>query len=395
MFAGLRPPEPDAIVRLMQMFREDPRPDRLDLGVGVYRDAEGRTPVMRAVTEAERRILARQETKTYTSLTGEPAFLAAVEQLVFAGAIPSDRLAMAATTGGTGALRQIMELVRMVAPGATLHLPRPTWANHAPIARAVGLRMAEYRYLDAATGGLDRAGMLADLDRVAAGDVVLLHGACHNPTGVDPEPGDWAEIGAVLARRRAVPLIDLAYLGLGEGLDADAGGLRHLCARLPEALVAVSGSKSFGLYRERVGVAMAVTEGPGPRAAVAAALAGLNRQAFAFPPDHGARVVTEILTDPALRRDLEAELAGMRARIGETRTALVRALARETGSDRFGFLGSQKGMFALLPLTPEQLLRLREEHAIYIVGDGRANVAGLPPGAIDRFAAALGAVLRG
>ena len=395
IFSALRPPEPDAIVRLMQLYRDDPRPNRIDLGVGVYRDAMGRTPVMRAVTTAETRMLARQDTKTYTSLAGDPAFLEAMERLLLAGSVPSDRLASVATPGGTGALRQILELVRMVNPQACVHLPRPSWANHAPLVRGVGLRLAEYSYFDPETGGLDRDGMMADLGRVATGDVVVLHGACHNPTGVDPDPSDWAEIAALLSRAGAVPLIDVAYLGLGEGLDADAGGMRHLCARMPEVLVAASGSKSFGLYRERVGLAMAVTSGPEARGRVAATLAWLNRQNFAFPPDHGARVVTEILGNPELRHDWQTELAEMRTRIASTRSALVRALSRETGTDRFGCLAAQKGMFSLLPLSPEAVQRLREAHAIYMVADGRANLAGLLPGQIDRCAAAVAQVLAG
>ena len=394
MFNRFQPPEPDAIIRLMQQFRDDPRPDKVDLGVGVYRDAQGHTPVMRAVKDAEARLLDTQDTKTYVALAGDAGFLAAMRRLVLGGAVADDRIGAAATPGGTGAVRQILDLVRMAAPGVTVHLPDPTWPNHPAIVETVGLRQRTYRYYDAATGSVDVAGMLSDLDRVAAGDIVLLHACCHNPTGADLSLRDWAEVASVLERRGAVPFVDIAYQGFGEGLDADAAGLRHLAARLPEVLVAASGSKTFGVYRDRVGVAMAICADPGAAARAGATLAWLNRQSFAFPPDHGARVVTMVLNDPALRGAWAAELETMRQRIGANRVLLSRLLTDRLGTDRFGFLAGHRGMFSRLGLTPDEVTRLRAEFGIYLVGDGRANLAGLTEPTARRVAEAIGQVVQ-
>lgn len=395
MFAALSPPEPDPIIRLMQAFAADPRPDRIDLGVGVYRDAAGRTPVMRAVAAAEARILAEQETKGYLGLAGDPAFLAAMRGLLLGGAVPDGRVAGVATPGGSGAIRQALELVRLAAPGAALWVSRPSWPNHAAIGAALGMEVRAFRYLDAVSGAVDAAGMRADLSAAAAGDVVVLQACCHNPSGADPDLADWADLAALMAQRGLVPLLDMAYQGFGEGVEADAGALRHIAARLPEVLVAASGSKTFGLYRERVGVALAICAEAGATVRVQAALAALNRRNFAFPPDHGARVVTTILGDPLLRADWEAELDTMRARVAANRAALAAALARATGAPRFDFLVRHRGMFSLMGLAPEQVRRLREAHAIYLVEDGRINLAGLVPDTIPRIAAAVADVVGG
>ncbi|PQO24651.1 aromatic amino acid aminotransferase [Rhodobacteraceae bacterium WD3A24] len=389
MFDHITAPDPDPIIRIMGLYLDDTRSDKVDLGVGVYRDAHGRTPVMRAVKAAEARILETQESKGYTALAGDPAFRAGMAGLLLGGAVSEDRLACAGAPGGTGAIRQLLELVARANPDATIHVPAPTWPNHPAIIAAVGLKMAEYRYFDTATGGVDMDGMLADLGRAARGDVVVLHGCCHNPTGADPTPQDWAAIAAVLEQTGAVPFIDMAYQGLGDGPDEDAGGLRHLAARLPELLVAASGSKNFGLYRERVGLAMAICSDPARRDAVAGTMAWLNRQNFAFPPDHGARVVSTILDDTQLRGAWLDELAEMRARLQSNRRALAEALRAETGSDRFGFLAGHRGMFSLLGAGPEAVRRLRDAHAVYLVDDGRLNVAGLGPGNIARVARAI------
>jgi aromatic-amino-acid transaminase len=297
-----------------------------------------------------------------------------------------------ATPGGTGAVRQAVDLIGMTAPSACIHVSAPTWPNHLSILQATGRPHRAYRYLDAATGGLDRAGMMDDLTQAQPGDAVLLHGCCHNPTGVDLAPPDWAELAALCAGRGLLPVVDLAYQGFGAGVAEDVAGLRAMAEAVPEMVVCVSGSKSFGLYRERVGAVLALCPG-GAREAVAARLAGLNRQAYAFPPDHGARIVTEILGDAGLRADWEGELAGMRARIGEMRRALADALAAGTRSDRFGFIASQRGMFSLIGATPAQVARLREDHALYMVEDGRINVAGLTPATVGPAARAIAAVL--
>ncbi len=392
MFETLAAPKEDAIIALMQAYAADPRPDKIDLGVGVYRDERGHTPVMAAVKAAEAQILQAQDSKSYLSLAGDAAFLNTMESLLLGGAVPSERVAAVGAPGGTAAVRQICELIRKARPEAVIWVSAQTWPNHLPLITAAGLQTRPYRYLTP-EGGLDQAAMFADLEHVRAGDVVLLHGCCHNPTGVDLVAQDWAEIGALLSRRGAVPFIDMAYQGFGEGLDADAGGLRHLAARLPEVLVAASCSKNFGLYRERVGIAMAIVDAT-QRSNLAAVLAGLNRQNFAFPPDHGARVVSTILGDVALRHQWESELAEMRNRVQTNRRALAEALRDETGSDRFAGVGAEQGMFSLLPLSPEEVQRLRVEHGVYLLDDGRANMAGLSVRNSTACARAIASVTR-
>lgn len=390
MFETLQAPAQDKILALMQLFRDDPREAKIDLGVGVYKDATGRTPVMRAVKAAERRLVETQETKTYTSLAGDPAFAAAMTGLILGEGF-ADRTAAVATPGGTGAIRQAFEMVRMAAPGATVWISDPTWPNHPSILKYLGIPFREYRYFDAETRGVDMAGMLADLKGVAKGDVVLLHGCCHNPTGANPTPADWAAIAGVLAERGAVALVDIAYQGFGEGLEADAAATRMLASQLPEVLIAASCSKNFGLYRERVGL-LAALGAPARKAVVQGNLAWLNRQNYSFPPDHGARVVTEILGDSALRADWEAELEATRLSMLALRQALADELRRLSGSDRFAFIGAHRGMFSRLGATEAQVERLRAEHGIYMVSDSRLNIAGLNAATVPVLARAILAV---
>lgn len=393
MFETLPAPKMDGIIALMQAYAEDQRAGKIDLGVGVYRDAQGRTPVMRAVKAAEARILAEQDSKSYLSLAGDAAFLTAMEELLLGGAVPSARVAAVGTPGGTAAVRQICDLIAKVRPGATVWVSAQTWPNHGPLIAAAGLQARPYRYLDADAGALDRDGMFADLGAAQPGEVVLLHGCCHNPTGVDLSPQDWAEVAALLDRTGATPFVDMAYQGFGEGLDADASGLRHLAARLPEVLIAASCSKNFGLYRDRVGIAMAVVP-ESNRASLAASLAGLSRQSFAFPPDHGGRVVSTILGDPLLRAQWQEELDEMRSRVQTNRRALADALRAATGSDRMGSVAAQQGMFSILPVTEAQVTQLREEHGIYMLWDGRVNMAGLDPSRAGDVARAVAQVMR-
>ena len=390
MFETVTPPEPDKIIRLMGMFAADPRADKVDLGVGVYRSPAGTTPVMEAVKEAEHRIWAAQESKTYVGLRGDLGFLDAMRRLILGESVPADRVAGAGTPGGTGAVRQVLETVHRLNPQATVWISDPTWPNHPAIIDHLGQKRQSYRYYDATTGGIDRAGMMADLAGAGRGDLILLHGCCHNPTGADLLPDDWQEIAALCARTGAIPFVDMAYQGFGAGLEADAAGVRLLAAGLPEVLIAASCSKNFGLYRERVGTVLIVTEA---KAAAEGVLAGMNRQNFAFPPDHGARVVQEILGDEALGALWRDELDGMRRAMEGNRRALAVALRAATGSDRFGFLAAHRGMFSLIGATPAQVDRLREDHGIYLVGDGRMNVAGLTPETIPRVARALAEVL--
>ena len=328
MFEAVTPPEPDKIIRLMGMFAADTRMGKVDLGVGVYRSPEGKTPVMAAVKQAEERIWAAQESKYYVGLRGDLGYLDVMRHLILGESVPSDRVAEAGTPGGTGAVRQVLETVHRLNPAATVWISDPTWPNHPAIIDHLGQKRRSYRYYDAATGGIDRTGMMADLARVARGDLILLHGCCHNPTGADLLPDDWQEIAATCARTGAIPFVDMAYQGFGEGLEADAAGVRFLAAALPEVLIAASCSKNFGLYRERVGAVLIVTAG---KAAAEGILAGMNRQNFAFHPDHGARVVQEILGDETLGALWRGELDAMRRAMEGNRRALAEALREETG----------------------------------------------------------------
>ena len=375
----------DAILSLVEAFREDPREDKIDLGVGVYRDAEGRTPIMRAVKAAERRIWEAQDTKAYTGLAGDPAFGEAMRTLVL-GEHDPDRAAAIATPGGTGAVHKGFELARMASPDLTVHLPDPTWPNHPAILRHLGIPTRPYRYFDAATRGVDVDGMLADLGAARPGDLVVLHGCCHNPTGADPTAQEWERVAGAIEAAGATVLIDLAYQGFGDGLEEDAGAARMLARRLPEVMIAASCSKNFGIYRERTGTLIALTE----NAALAkGAMASLNRLNYSFPPDHGARVVQTVLGDEALAAEWREELGEVRAHVMGLREALASELRGRTNSDRFDFLARHRGMFSRLGATPEQVESMRADHGVYMVGDGRINVAGLNAGTVPLLAAAM------
>ena len=389
MFADLKDLPADKILALIAAFRDDPRPGKIDLGVGVYKDATGLTPVMRAVKAAEKRLWETQETKTYTTLAGDPAYADAMIRLVLADAVPRDRIAAVATPGGTGAIRQALELIRYARPDATVWLSAPTWPNHPSIIRYLGMRLAEYRYFDAGTRGVDFGGMLADLGGVKPGDVVLLHGCCHNPTGANLTADQWAEVAALLRAKGAVPFVDLAYQGFGDGLQADAAATRLIAGAADECLIAVSCSKNFGIYRERTGLVMAITAEPAQQKNAQGTLAYLNRQNYSFPPDHGARVVTTILNDPVLRADWMDELEQVRLNMLTLRQSLAAELQRLTNSDRFGFIGTHRGMFSQIGATPAQVEQMRAEHAIYMVSDSRMNIAGLNANTVPILARAI------
>lgn len=388
MFEALKPQPADKILALMQMFREDPRADKIDLGVGVYKDATGNTPIMRAVKAAEKQLWETETTKSYTGLVGDPGFHAAMASLILGPGYDKDRLAAAATPGGTGAVHQALEFVRLASPGATVWLPDPTWPNHTSIVAFLKMKTATYRYFDSDSRAVDFPGMMEDLGTVAAGDVVLLHGCCHNPTGANLNVTEWGEVARALAKRGALPLIDIAYQGFGDGLEQDAAGTRLIVERLPEVLIAASCSKNFGLYRERVGILIALGA-PAQKAVTQGTLAYLNRQNFSFPPDHGARLVTMILEDQARRADWQAELEEMRTSMLGLRQQLASELRRLTGSDRFGFIAQHRGMFSRLGATPEQVEKLRSEHGIYMVGDSRLNIAGLNAKTVPILAEAI------
>lgn len=388
IFGALPPQGEDQIIRLMGQFRADPRPDKVDLGVGVYRNAQGVTPVMRAVQTAEQQLLQSQNTKAYTALAGEQAFRDAMADLVLGPAQDPARLASVATVGGTGAVFMALRLVKMARPDAQVWVSDPTWPNHIPITQHVGLGLKTYRYFDAESRAIDAAAMLADLSQVQPGDVVLLHGCCHNPTGANPQPGDWQALATLLATKGAVPLIDIAYQGFGDGLEADAAATRLIAQTCEEVLIAASCSKNFGVYRERAGVLMVMTP-PQLRDTLQGTLTALNRLNYSFPPDHGARLVSMVLTDPALRADWQAELEDMRTGMLHLREILASELRRLTGSDRFGFLAQHRGMFSRLGATPEQVEKLRADHGIYMVGDSRMNIAGLTKANVSQVAQAI------
>ena len=381
----------DKILTLIQAFKDDARTGKIDLGVGVYKDASGLTPVMRAVKAAEKLLWEQEVTKTYTGLAGEPAFNAAMVGMIL-GAGYGDRAASVATPGGTGAIRQALELIRLASPEATVWLSNPTWPNHPSIIRYLGMKMAPYRYFDAASGGIDFDGLMADLAGVQAGDAVLLHGCCHNPTGANLDAGQWSDVAALLLARGAIPFIDLAYQGFGDGLEADAAPTRMIAARFPEVIIAASCSKNFGIYRERTGVLIALGDAT-RRAVTQGNLAFLNRQNYSFPPDHGARLVTMILADEDLRADWTRELEEVRLNMLSLRKGLADALRLATNSDRFDFVAHHRGMFSRLGLTEAQVERLRAEHGIYMVSDSRINIAGLNAGTVPVLAAAVAGVL--
>lgn len=380
----------DKILQLIAMYRDDPRSAKIDLGVGVYKDATGLTPVMRAVKAAEKKLWEVETTKTYTGLAGEPAYNAAMVTMIL-GAGFADRAASIATPGGTGAIRQALELIKLASPEAKVWLSNPTWPNHPSIIKYLGMKMAEYRYFDAATRGIDFDGLKADLAQVAKGDVVLLHGCCHNPTGANLSAAQWAEVADILTARGAIPFIDLAYQGFGDGLEEDAAATRMIAARFPEVLIAASCSKNFGIYRERTGILIALTE-PGRKAVVQGNLNFLNRQNFSFPPDHGARLVTMILEDAALTADWKAELEEVRLNMLSLRTQLAEELRRATNSDRYDFIAHHRGMFSRIGLSEAQVNELREKHGVYMVGDSRINIAGLNARTVPILAAAIAAV---
>ena len=389
MFETLKPQPADKILALVQQFKDDPRPQKIDLGVGVYKNAEGVTPVMRAVKAAEHQLWQNETTKAYVGLTGDPAFSDAVVKMVLEDVVPRGTVAAAATPGGTGAVRQAFELVRLANPNVRVFVSNPTWPNHVSILKYLGIEMVPYRYFDTETCGVDFDGMTADLAQVKAGDVVLLHGCCHNPTGANLNLTQWQSVVDLLAKTGATPMIDIAYQGFGDGLEEDAAATRLIAASLPETIIAASCSKNFGIYRERTGLLMAVSQDASKRLVTQGTLAYLNRQNFSFPPDHGARLVTMVLNDTALCEDWKVELEQVRLGMLDLRLTLATELQSRTGSDRFSFLAQHRGMFSRLGTTPDMVERLRVEHAIYMVSDSRMNIAGLNAKTVPILAQAI------
>ena len=386
MFDALAAPKPDAILALMAAFREDERADKLDLGVGIYKDDAGTTPVMRAIKAAEARLLETQATKSYVSPTGSAPFCEAMIRQVFGTTMDTSRVRAVQSVGGSGALRILADLMRETRPTAKAWVSDPSWPNHVPLLGAAGLEIERYPYYDAARGAVDIDGMLAALDGAPEGDIVVLHGCCHNPTGADLSMDDWRRVIAVLKSRKLFPLVDLAYQGFGEGLEEDAEAVRLVAAEMDELVVAASCSKNFGLYRERVGAALLVARNADEAARAHARLGSVVRANYSMPPDHGAAATELVLTDEAMNADWKAELESMRVRMVGQREAFAEALRKRSNSDRFDYIARQRGMFSRLPLSTEEIDRLRVEHGVYIVGDGRINIAGLPEDGMDALA---------
>ncbi len=377
MFENLTPQPPDKIIALSGMFRADERETKIDLGVGVYKNAEGHTPIMRAVKSAERKLWDEETSKSYTALIGDGGFHGVMADLVLADSVPRDRVAFAHTPGGTGAIRQILELIKMSSPNTTIWMSNPTWPNHPAMINNLGIKSAVYTYINSETRTVDFEAMMVDLANIKAGDVVLLHGCCHNPTGANLNPVQWGEVADLLLAKGAIPFIDIAYQGFGDGLEEDSFGTRLMASRCPEVLISASCSKNFGIYRERTGLVLAISANSRNSALTQGALSSLSRLNFSFPPDHGARLVTMVLSDPALRTEWMSELEDIRTGMLGLRQRLADALQAETNSNRFGFVAEHRGMFSRLGLSEAQVLQLREEHAIYMIGDSRINIAGL------------------
>ena len=389
MLEHLKDQPADKILMLMQALREDPRTDKIDLGVGVYKDATGLTPVMRSVKKAEQMIWTSQDSKSYTGLAGDPAYSDAMINLVLGDTVARDRIGAVATPGGTGAIRQALELIKMASPDATVWISAPTWPNHPSIIKYLGMKMAEYRYFDEPTCTVDFSSMMRDLDGLKSGDVVLLHGCCHNPTGANLNAEQWAETIALLKAKGAVPLVDIAYQGFGDGLADDAAATRAIVAGMDECLIAASCSKNFGIYRERTGILMAIARDPAEAKRAQGSLAFLNRQNYSFPPDHGARIVTTILNNAELRADWEAELEEVRNSMLGLRTQLADELRLLSNSDRFDFIARHRGMFSRLGTTPDKVELMRANAGIYMVSDSRMNIAGLNAETVPILARAL------
>ena len=380
---------PDKILALMTAFKNDPRDQKLDLGVGVYKDPNGNTPIMRSIKEAEKKWWEIESSKSYVGLVGDPAFSDALISLVLGSNIPKNLIASAATPGGTGAVRQGFELFKIANPELRVFVSDPTWPNHISILKYLNIPCETYRYFDNETRGVDFDSMVADLARAKAGDVILLHGCCHNPTGANLNKQQWQEITDLLNKSGATPMIDLAYQGFGDGLEEDAHATRLIAESVPETVIASSCSKNFGIYRDRAGLLMLVSQDSSRRNTNQSMLAFLNRQNYSFPPDHGSRLVSIVLNDTDLRIDWMSELENIRNSLLSLRLQLSNELQKLSGSDRFSFIASHRGMFSRLGASPLQVEKMREEFGIYMVSDSRFNVAGLNTETVPILAKAI------
>ncbi len=386
VFDGLSPQQPDGLLALIGAYRADARADKLDLGVGVYRDDRGRTPVFDAVKAAERLLVERQQTKAYLGPEGDVEFLKHLKPIVFGSRIAQTDVFGVQTPGGTGALRLAAELLAAGRPGARLFIGDPTWPNHQQIFEPAGIELVRYGYFDTISQTVRFDAMMETLETARAGDAVLLQACCHNPTGADLTMEEWGAVANLVERRGLTPLIDQAYQGLGQGLDGDAAGMRRVVDAAPESLVAYSCDKNFGLYRERTGALFALARRPALLANAASNILALARANWSMPPDHGAAVVRIILEDARLTEVWATELEVMRQRLVDVRSALA------SQAPNLEAIAGQHGMFAALPLTPSQVACLREQHGVYCAGSGRINLAGLTAQTIPDFSRAYQAV---
>ena len=395
MFESLEAYPEDPVLGLIKLFAADPHPYKLDLGVGVYMDETGRPPIMAAVKAAERRRLEQETSKAYIGVAGDAGFNAAMERLVFGAdhpVIADGRVATLQTSGGCAALFASAMLIRHCRPEATVWISDPTWINHVPLFSGAGLALAAYPYYDRDARAISFGPMMAALETACEGDVVLLHGCCHNPSGDDLSEDQWHDVAALLARKRLVPLIDLAYQGLGEGLERDGFAVRLLARTQAELFVAASCSKNFGLYRDRIGSVHVIAADRGRATAAFSQIAHGTRSTYSMPPAHGATIIRTILDDPMLEQQWRAELEAMRLRILAMRALLARGLA-EAGIENTDYLMRQRGMFSFLPLSIDQIRTLRAEHGIYVLDNGRINLSGLNPANAPHLIRSLAALL--
>ena len=381
--ADLPPVESDSLLQLIALCNADPRQEKIDVGVGVFRDGVGRTPILPVIKDAERILLETQETKSYLGSAGDKRFAELIRPILLGDYADDNKIAGVQTPGGCGALRLGFELIATVNPQARVHVGTPTWPNHPPILRAVGLQIVEYPYYDRENSAVLFDSMMGALENARAGDVVLLHGCCHNPTGADLSPDEWAAVASVCAERKLLPLVDIAYQGFGRGLEEDAAGVRLMLRSCSEVIVAQSCDKNFSVYRDRVGSLFLKTGSEETTARAMGHVFQRAREMWSMPPDHGAAAVRLVLDTPELRDRWPGELAAMRDRINAVRKRIASV------DPRLAYIGNQFGMFSMLPLSREKVLALREKHAIYMADSGRFNVVGLGDDQIDRFTAAV------
>ncbi|MDR6983874.1 aspartate aminotransferase [Rheinheimera pacifica] len=398
MFAQLQPVATDPILGLMAAYKEDPNPNKVDLGVGVYKDEQGHTAVLKCVKEAEALRLKQEDSKTYIGMAGDLGFNAHIEKLAFGighKVLLANRVTTAHTPGGTGALRVAAEFIKKANPDATIWVTSPTWANHISMFKAAGLNVKEYTYYDYDTKGLNEDAMFAELATVPAGDVVLVHACCHNPSGMDLTFAQWQRFTDIAKERGFTPLVDMAYQGFGAGLDEDAKGLRYLADNVDEMILCSSCSKNFGLYRERIGAVSIVAVDSKVTDVAKVNLLSVVRSIYSMPPAHGAIIVANILDSNELTSLWHQELAEMRDRINNYRQLIIDSLAAEGVQQDFSFITRQHGMFSFLGINKAQIDRLRSEFSIYMVGSSRVSIAGLNHSNINYFAKSVATVLKG